>query len=213
MSKNVAVVARYLGGALALAVIVGVVQLALFADVVVMHNSVGEISITEFIQEAFLFITALLFLRIALKWREHRGGYLLIAGFFFCLLIREMDFFLDNIVHGCWLYFAVLCTVVCVGFALTSLKNTFAGLAHFLQHYSYHYMVGGLLTVLVFSRLFGMNALWAALMDDGYIRAVKNLAEEGAELYGYTLCLIAGVLYTRHTSSCMGLGSATHAVR
>ncbi|KFX20418.1 hypothetical protein N6P31_13620 [Pectobacterium betavasculorum] len=197
MSKDVAVVARRVGFALALAVIVGFVLLALFIDVVVLNNAVGEISITEFSQEAFLLLTGLLFLRIAIKWRARRGGYLLIAGFFFCLLIREMDFFLDNIAHGSWLYFAILCAVVCIGYSASSINSTFAGLAHFLQHASYSYMVCGLLAVLVFSRLFGMTLLWGTLMDGGYIRTVKNVAEEGAELFGYTLCLISGVLYTR----------------
>lgn len=197
MSKDVAVVVRRLGFALMLAVMVGLVLLALFIDVVVLGNAVGEISITEFTQEAFLLFTGLLFLRIAIAWRAHRGGYLLIAGFFFCLLIREMDFFLDTIAHGSWFYFAILCAVVCIGYAMSSLTSTFAGLAHFLRHASYNYMVCGLLAVLVFSRLFGMNQLWGTLMEEGYIRTVKNVAEEGAELFGYTLCLIAGVLYTR----------------
>lgn len=53
----------------------------------------------------------------------------------------------------------------------------------------------GLLIVLVFSRLFGMNALWENLMLDGYNRVVKNMAEEGCELLGYSLCTLASVRY------------------
>lgn len=41
--------------------------------------------------------------------------------------------------------------------------------------------------VLVFSRLAGMNYLWLTLLDDSYIRTIKNLAEEGTELLGYSL--------------------------
>ncbi|MGN2613391.1 hypothetical protein ACTFQ6_16755 [Aliivibrio fischeri] len=44
-----------------------------------------------------------------------------------------------------------------------------------------------LVVVLVFSRLVGMNHLWQILLQGDYIRTVKNLAEEGTELLGYSL--------------------------
>lgn len=197
MSKDVGVIVRSLIFSLLLAIVVGLVLLLIFVDIVVLKNSVGEISVTEFAQELFLLLTGGLFLNMASKSAAYRGGYLLIAGFFFCLFIREIDFFLDYFSHGSWFYFAMLCAIGCIVYALRSIKSTIAGLVHFFQHPSYGYMVCGLLSVLVFSRLIGMNKLWLTLMDEGYVRTVKNLAEESAELFGYTLCLISGVFYYR----------------
>jgi hypothetical protein len=49
--------------------------------------------------------------------------------------------------------------------------------------------------VLVFSRLFGMQAMWHAILADGYVRIVKNAVEEGSESFGYMLCLTASIGY------------------
>ncbi len=50
-------------------------------------------------------------------------------------------------------------------------------------------LVTGVMLLLVFSRLFGMGSFWHNVMGDDYVRAVKNIAEEGTELLAY--CLIA----------------------
>ncbi|MCV9878639.1 hypothetical protein [Brenneria izbisi] len=197
MSKEVGIIVRSLLFSLMLAAVVGLVLLLIFVDVLVFHNDMREISVTEFSQELLLLLTGGLFLGMAIKSALYRGGYLLIAGFFFCLFIREIDFFLDGIAHGSWFYFAMLCAIGCIGYALWSRNSTLAGLAHFFQHPAYGYMVCGLLAVLVFSRLIGVNRLWLTLMNEGYVRTVKNMAEEGTELFGYTLCLISSVLYYR----------------
>ena len=47
--------------------------------------------------------------------------------------------------------------------------------------------------VLAFSRLFGRGSFWEAVMGDSYMRLVKNIAEEGTELMGYALLVIAAV--------------------
>ena len=56
-----------------------------------------------------------------------------------------------------------------------------------------------MLIVLVFSRLFGMHQLWQHLMLDGYNRVVKNIAEEGTELLGYSICWLASTRYLWQT--------------
>ena len=59
----------------------------------------------------------------------------------------------------------------------------------------YGMLISGLLAILVFSRLFGMQGLWQAILDDGYVRVVKNVVEEGSESFGYMLCLTASIGY------------------
>ncbi|EOW9564629.1 transporter, partial [Enterobacter hormaechei] len=55
--------------------------------------------------------------------------------------------------------------------------------------------LSGLLAVLVFSRLFGMQVLWHDILEHGYMRVVKNVVEEGSESFGYMLCLAASLGY------------------
>ncbi|WP_244967928.1 hypothetical protein ACNFJN_09725 [Xenorhabdus budapestensis] len=110
-------------------------------------------------------------------------------------LIRELDACFDKIFHGAWSWFAIPLAVVCIVYACTQRQKTLVGLVYFTRHQSYGMMVCGLLCVLVFSRLFGMGALWQGLMDEHFNRTVKNIVEEGCEMLGYVLCLIATLWY------------------
>ncbi|CAH0492334.1 unnamed protein product [Peronospora farinosa] len=78
-------------------------------------------------------------------------------------------------------------------------EKTLHALARLLQHRSWPVMASGFLVVLVFSRLFGIHALWQHLMLGDYNRVVKNMAEEGTELLGYGLCWLASVRYLWQT--------------
>lgn len=166
-----------------------------FIDVVWMHNSVPEISFTEITQEAILAIITLLFYRRAGRLPEERPLLLLVAGFFGCMLIRELDFLFDRLAHGSWFWFALVLTVVSVLLACRQPRLLVSGLARFIRDPGWGMMSAGMLTVLVFSRFFGMHELWQTLMADDYNRTVKNMAEEGSELLGYSLCLFATLIY------------------
>ncbi|WP_231472338.1 hypothetical protein [Pseudoxanthomonas suwonensis] len=56
-------------------------------------------------------------------------------------------------------------------------------------------MTIGLVLLLIYSRLFGMTALWEGLLADSYVRVVKNAAEECTELLGYTLVMASALTY------------------
>jgi hypothetical protein len=47
-------------------------------------------------------------------------------------------------------------------------------------------LIGGLL-LHVFSRIYGLPALWQSFMGDNYMRSVARLSEEGIELMAYTI--------------------------
>ncbi|MBC8950517.1 MULTISPECIES: hypothetical protein [Xenorhabdus] len=176
-------------------VIAGVTGL-LFLDVNYLKNGVQEDSLTEIFQElTLLIIAALLFYEVK-KNVNLRPALVLMAGFFSCLLIRELDIYFDNLFfHGAWSWFAIPLALVCIGYACKNGWQTLSGLVYFTRHQSYSMMVCGLLCVLVFSRLFGMGALWQGLMDEHFNRTVKNMVEEGCEMLGYALCFIATLWY------------------
>lgn len=64
----------------------------LYVDVVWMDNALHEASFTETVQELLLVSLAALFFIAARHRPEQRGGLTLIAGFYSCMLIRELDF-------------------------------------------------------------------------------------------------------------------------
>ncbi|ERK17067.1 hypothetical protein L579_3962 [Pantoea sp. AS-PWVM4] len=166
-----------------------------YIDVNWMNDAMKETSFTEVTQEIMLAINAGLFFIAS----RQRPALILVGGFFTCMLIRELDFLFDIIKHGCWVWFALAVTAASLAMALRQPKQILPGLVELVQHRSWQMMASGLLAVLVFSRLFGMHQLWEHLMLDGYNRVVKNMAEEGSELLGYSLCLIASVRYLWQT--------------
>ncbi|QKJ85036.1 hypothetical protein PMPD1_0047 [Paramixta manurensis] len=190
----------FIGCALFLVLMMGLV----YIDVNWMNNAVHELSFTEIIQETILGCIALLFFASASRRGALKYSLVLVGGFFTCMLIRELDFLFDTIHHGAWVWFALAVAVICLLFAARSPAKTLAGLATLMRHPGWNMMVAGLLTILVYSRLFGMHQLWQQLMLEGYNRTVKNMAEEGTELLGYSLCLFATLRYLwdlRHLKS------------
>ncbi len=167
----------------------------IFIDVVWMNNAVHEASFTECAQEIMLGLMALLFFWRAWRSPSERSMMVLAGGFFCCMLIREMDFLFDEWRHGSWFWFALAVALSCLAIALRKPATLISGLATFMRHPAWNMMAAGMITILVFSRLFGMHELWQHLMLDGYNRTVKNMAEEGSELLGYSLCLFATFSY------------------
>ncbi len=167
----------------------------LFIDVNWMNDALQEASLTEIAQEIILAAISSSFFIAAARHPALRSSLVLVGGFFACMLIREMDFLFDEIHHGAWVWFALALTMVCLLYAASDVTVTLRGLVKLLQHPAWNMMAAGLLTVLIFSRLFGMHQLWQHLLADGYQRVVKNMVEEGSELLGYSLCLFASIRY------------------
>lgn len=166
-----------------------------FIDVRWVNNAIHENSLTEVAQELMLLAISLLFFWQAHRYRSLRPTLTLVGGFYGCMLIRELDFLFDDISHGSWVWFALAVTLVCVVIAARQPERILTGLADFLRHPGWGMMAAGLLTVMIFSRLFGMQLLWRHLMQGDYNHAVKNMAEEVCELLGYSFCLLATCRY------------------
>ena len=196
MTENIKTVlsgfAEFIFAALIAAGVVGCIYL----DVTV-HQNIVENSFVEYGQEAVLFATTTLFTMQAIAKRQ--GGLWLIAGFFGCMFIRELDAYFDMIVHGAWKYFALV-VIAFVFFKAWRLgkENTIASLAAFMKSRAFVFIFIGLLIVLIYSRLFGMGELWKAIMGVDFNRTVKNVVEEGSELWGYALVFWGAVKYWLH---------------
>lgn len=179
----------------ALALLLAASAFAIHLEVIHTGGNVGEHSVVEYLQELYLLIVGSLFTAVAVKRNEQRGFAILVAGFFFLLLIRELDALFDQIVHGFWKYPAWVIAMGAIGYALRNQNTTVAPLLGYFNHKSFAMMMAGMATLLVFSRLYGVGELWQTAMQTHYIRTVKDLAEEGVELLAYSLVMFAAAWY------------------
>lgn len=185
---------------------------AIYIDVNWMNDAMHETSLTETLQEVMLASVAAMFFLSSRRRAAQRGALILIGGFYSCMLIRELDFVFDIVEHGSWVWFALATAAASLALALRAPRGTLEGLVAFVTHRSWLMTASGLLIVLVFSRLFGMHQLWQHLMLDGYNRVVKNIAEEGTELLGYSICWLASVRYLWQTRPARAAATAAEPI-
>lgn len=153
----------FLGAASACAFVV----LCLWVDIHFWDYNISELSLTEIVQE--LVLTAIVFIhfRLAKQYNAMRYCHILVGGFFLAMLIRELDALFDLISHGSWLWFALTAALLALIYPLIHYRQTLAQLAQYTRTPWYGVLISGLLAILVFSRLFGMQGLWHAILNDG----------------------------------------------
>lgn len=175
--------------------LVAVAITLLWLDLAVFHTDLLELSFTEIGQELMLLGCALLFW-LAPAAKGERGFNVLAGGFFACLLMRELDGLFDPISHSAWCWPLLLIAGGCIRFACTAANraSTLSGILAFLKSREFSAFSTGF-AVLVFSRVFGMGALWHLILQGGYARLAKTAVEEGIELLTYTLWLAASLEY------------------
>lgn len=183
--------------------IVGVAQLiSLEGYSQLTESSYSELSLTEKMQDLFAFISCLIFLFAARMSTELRPMAVMLAALTGMMFIRESDSFLDqNVFDGAW---QTLVTLVIIATTLYLRKQPYpikASMVEYARLPSSGVLLSAILVTFVFSRLFGRRSFWEAVMGDGYVRVVKNIAEEGTELMGYALLLIAATEFLWHTFS------------
>jgi len=166
-----------------------ITPLALYFDLIIFRNNVGELSVTEIIQELFIFDCAVMFLLLARKKASSRGFYLLVAGFFTCLLIRELDQLFDLVWHGFWVIPALLVAFSTTSYALLRHTQTvWQPMKNFIQSQQFCPLIVGLSVVMVISRVLGSGHLiWIPLLGHSTGFLVKTVIQEGLELVGYTI--------------------------
>ncbi|MFA6009841.1 MAG: hypothetical protein WC799_07645 [Desulfobacteraceae bacterium] len=155
----------------------------------------NEESWTENFQFIILALSTLFLILSGKKNPDDSAIATLMAGMTTIAMIRECDAVLDiDVFDGAWQTGAAI-TALCT-FALVYRKKDklVPGIMSFMKRPSFGYFVCGFITVFVYSRLFGRYGLWLDIMGHEHIvRAVKNAAEEGTELFGYSVLFIACV--------------------
>ena len=180
----------------ALAILMLLIPLFMFLDITVLKNGMSELSITEFMQEFYIFVTALIFFSASAKHPESKGLFILIAGLFGAMFIREGDYYLDYIVHGFWQY-PVMILFAFTGYsAYKHRKNIRLTIERYIDTKEFTFIIIGFLITIAFSRVFGTGKIWRPIMGDGYLHLYKTAIQEGLELLGYTLIFYGSILFT-----------------
>lgn len=176
--------------------------LCVAVDVLVSGHGLSEFSLSETAQHALLLACVVLFAADAARNPRSRAFSILAAGFFACLLVRELDAFLDWIRHGFWIWPASLLAASSLFAASLAPPGSFwKPLADFLESRAGLLLGAGLVVLLVFSRLFGSGALWQPLVPPDHCAAVKSAAQEGVELLGYVFAACGARLHAGRNPS------------
>ena len=162
----------------------------LHADIRV-NGNVLEGGFVEGAQSALLLLTCASSLFLALQRKNE--AFILLAGFFACLFIREQDALLDGVFHGFWAYVAVATAVASVFFALRGSGPAVLvrKLGELTGTQPFAALLCAMAFLLVFSRLFGMQEVWTQLLQGANLRTVKNCVEETTELMGYATAFVS----------------------
>ena len=173
-------------------------------DYFVLENNLSERSLTELFQQLLLLASVGIFIWSATKVAESRTLFILVAGFFGCMFLRELDFYFDMIVHGFWLYPTLLLASSVIIYSVRHNDYLVSSVRSFSQTNAYFNILVGLVIIMIFSRLFGSGTLWKEVMNEDYHHIYKTIIQEGLELFGYVFVFIGSFHQLRAVKSQVG---------
>lgn len=152
----------------------------------------SESSYTEGSQVVVLVLSGLFFALGAYLNRARYVPAALLTGMALLGAVRELDGYFDRFRHGFWKVPAAVVVLVALASIWKRRKTLFDAFAHEVKRTYWGTLCAGFSLVFIFSRLFGMRHNWETLMGQGPTTInIRRLAEEGTELAGYMLILVA----------------------
>lgn len=157
----------------------------------------SERGFTELAESGLLAIAAALLLYARQVLRQLPTLTLLMFAFVLSAFIREQDAWLDaHVFDGAWQLLVTLVILPSLYWVIRQRHRFLEEFSRYSNSFSFGLFAAGVLTTLIFSRLYGRGAFWQATMGEHYVRAVKDASEEVVELFGFALILIAVVELT-----------------
>ena len=165
-------------------------------------NKFSEYSFVESAQSVYLLVSVIFLSFLYYRFKNFKPLLLLLGGGLLVILIREQDFFLDKIYHGAWFPFAMIVTILTLYFVFKKWKQLKENIVEYVKTPSFGIIICSIMEIFIFSRLFGNKNVWFSFFNTETLtslqHAVKNAAEEGSELFGYTLILISVFEFTHY---------------
>ena len=149
-------------------------------------NYFSENTFTEITQEIILFVLFLFYLILGKKWKEISIISYFVSLFFLMTFIREFNF----LIRG-WFYLVLVVLALMVWLFIRDFKKIKQSCIRFFSIPASQWFMAGLITTLVFSRMFGRSKFWRLMYTEENYRLAKSAAEESVELLGDTLMLIS----------------------
>ncbi len=168
--------------------IVGITYLDATADV--SGNKFGETSLTEYSQEAMLFLIIIVAGTAAYKMPRFRPFLISLCYMAAVYLIREFN----NYLNDWWKAGIFAVSLVYFPYFYLNAKKIIKQLAGMLQSFGMGVFITGNLILHTYSRIYGQEFIWGNIMEENYHRSVKNASEESLELMAYTI-IFSGVLF------------------
>jgi len=153
-----------------------------------------EWTMIELTELAFLLITACIFISAGYLDPSKRALMTSLAGLMILFLIRELDWIFYDIYLN-WLPIAIIHIYFMTKLVIYQRKGLNRALLDFFNQPCSGIVLSGFLTVLVFSRFCSNKLFWKLVMGHHFVNDVRRFAEEGVELFGYSLLLIAAIEY------------------
>ncbi|MEN8117578.1 MAG: hypothetical protein ABFS16_11405 [Bacteroidota bacterium] len=166
---------------------------ALFYDAGHPHGEsyFGEITLTEIGQEIIFFVLFIIYLCLGFKWKEIQPVSNLVSLFFLMSFIREFNFLVEN-----WFYPVLVVLGIMLWLIIRDWRKIKGAAVEFFSKPASSWLMAGFLVTFIFSRLFGRSKFWRLLYSEENYRLAKAATEEGIELMGDTLMLIAAIEFT-----------------
>ncbi|WP_404375547.1 hypothetical protein [Vreelandella aquamarina] len=151
-----------------------------------------ELGFTEFTQTLVLASCCALLLYIRQVLKVWPTVTLLLLAFVSASLVREQDYFLDTYVaDNTWKLMVALIVLPSLAWVIIHRQRFLDEFRYYSNTFSFGLFTAGVLVTYIFSRLYGRQAFWRAVLEDNYLRIFKDIAEEAIELLGYSLILFA----------------------
>lgn len=151
-----------------------------------------ELGFTEFTQTVILATCCCMLLYIRHVLKVWPTVTLLLLAFIAASLVREQDYFFDEYVaRHTWKILVALIVIPTLAWVITKRRAFLDEFRYYSNTFAFGLFAGGVLVTYVFSRLYGRQIFWRAVLEDNYVRIFKNVAEEVVELLGYSLILFA----------------------
>ena len=152
-----------------------------------------ELGFTEFTQTLVLASCCALLIYIRHVLNVWPTVTLLLA-FISASLVREQDYFLDHYVaEDTWKYLVALIVLPSLAWVIIHRQRFLDEFRYYSNTFSFGLFAAGVLVTYIFSRLYGRQDFWRAVLEESYIRDFKDIAEEAIELLGYSLILFATI--------------------
>lgn len=151
-----------------------------------------ELGFTEFTQTLVLATCCAMLIYIRQVLKVWPTVTLLLLAFLAASLVREQDYFLDEfIARNTWKVLVSLIVIPSIAWVVIKRRHFLEEFAHYSNTFAFGLFTAGVLTTYIFSRLYGRQDFWRAVLQDNFTREFKDVAEEVVELLGYSLILIA----------------------